>query len=101
NSVTINGQKISYKATAGTIVMKDEEGKPHATIFFVAYTRLGKGTNLNERPITFSFNGGPGSSSVWMHLGLLGPRRVLLGDAGALLPPPYELADNHESLLRH
>ena len=49
--------------------------------------------------MTFAFNGGPGSSSVWLHLGLLGPRRVLMGDAGALLPPPYELADNAESLL--
>src|SRR4051812_17006547 len=52
-----------------------------------------------ERPVTFAFNGGPGSSSVWLHLGLLGPRRVLMGDVGALLPPPYGLADNPESLL--
>jgi carboxypeptidase C (cathepsin A) len=99
NSVTINGQKITYKATAGTIVMKDEEGKPHATIFFVAYTRLGKGTNLSDRPITFSFNGGPGSSSVWMHLGLLGPRRVLLKEDGSLPPPPFRLVNNDYSLL--
>ena len=79
--------------------MKDEEGKPHATIFFVAYTRLGKNTNLNERPITFSFNGGPGSSSVWLHLGLLGPRRVLLKDDGGLPPPPFRLVNNDYSLL--
>jgi carboxypeptidase C (cathepsin A) len=99
NSVTVNGVKVTYKATTGTMVMKDEEGKPHATIFFVAYTRLGKNTNLNERPITFSFNGGPGSSSVWLHLGLLGPRRVLLKDDGGLPPPPFHLVNNDYSLL--
>ncbi len=99
NSVTINGVKVNYKATAGTIVMKDEEGKPHATIFFIAYTRLGQNTNLDERPITFSFNGGPGSSSVWLHLGLLGPRRVLLKDDGGLPAPPFRLVNNDFSLL--
>lgn len=99
NSVTINGQKITYKATAGTMLMKDEEGKPHATIFFIAYTRLGKNTNLSERPITFSFNGGPGSSSVWLHLGLLGPRRVFLKEDGSLPPPPFRLVNNEYSLL--
>ena len=53
------------------------------------------------RPVTFAFNGGPGSSSVWLHLGLLGPRRVLSGDVGVLLPPPYDIADNHQTLLRY
>ena len=72
NSVTINGVEVKYKATAGTIVIKDEEGKPHVSFFFIAYTRL-DATNAAERPVTFSFNGGPGSSSVWLHLGLLGP----------------------------
>ena len=57
------------------------------------------GARPENRPVTFAFNGGPGSSSVWLHLGLLGPRRVLMGDVGALLPPPYELTDNAESLL--
>ena len=56
-------------------------------------------TGPNTRPVTFAFNGGPGSSSVWLHLGLLGPRRVVMGDAGDLRPPPYALTDNHESLL--
>ena len=57
------------------------------------------GASPTDRPVTFAFNGGPGSSSVWLHLGLFGPRRVLMGDAGALLPPPYGIADNAESLL--
>src|SRR5581483_6415870 len=99
NSVTINGVEVNYKATAGTLVMKDEEGKPHATVFFIAYTRLNGATNPSDRPITFSFNGGPGSSSVWLHLGVLGPRRVLLTDIGDLPPPPYRIADNQYSLL--
>ena len=55
----------------------------------------------NPRPVTFAFNGGPGSASIWLHLGLLGPRRLLMGDAGALLPPPYGIADNEQTLLRH
>ncbi|MDB6020157.1 MAG: peptidase serine carboxypeptidase, partial [Pedosphaera sp.] len=100
NTVTINGVEIGYKATTGTIVMKDEEGKPHSTVFFVAYTRQGvSATNLAARPVTFSFNGGPGSSSVWLHLGLLGPRRVFLKDDGGLPPPPFKLVNNEYSLL--
>jgi carboxypeptidase C (cathepsin A) len=100
NTVTIGGQEIRYRATAGTIVMKDEEDKPRATVFFIAYTKLGGSeTNPAARPITFSFNGGPGSSSVWLHLGALGPRRVWLEDDGGLPPPPYRLVDNEYSLL--
>ncbi len=98
NAVTINGVEIKYKATAGTIVIKDEEGKPHVSFFFIAYTRL-DATNAAERPVSFSFNGGPGSSSVWLHLGLLGPRRVLLQEDGGLPPPPFRLVNNDESLL--
>jgi len=98
NSVTINGVKVKYKATAGTLVIKDEEGKPHVSFFFVAYTRL-DATNASERPVMFSFNGGPGSSSVWLHLGVLGPRRVYLKEDGGLPPPPFHLINNEYSLL--
>src|SRR5882672_1324133 len=65
--VTIGAQEISYKANAGTILLRDEEDKPTASIFYIAYTREGV-KDQATRPITFSFNGGPGSSSVWMHL---------------------------------
>jgi carboxypeptidase C (cathepsin A) len=100
NTVTINGVDITYKATAGTMVMKDEEGKPHATVFFIAYTRLDVTvTNAADRPIAFSFNGGPGSSSVWLHLGALGPRRVSLKADGSLPPPPFKLVNNDSSIL--
>lgn len=110
HTVMISGQEISYTVSTGTLVLKEEsektgdkagesEGeKPKASIFFVAYTRSDV-DDRTRRPITFSFNGGPGSSSVWLHLGALGPRRVSMGDAGNLLPPPYGLTDNPESIL--
>lgn len=98
HQVTIAGQPVPYKATAGRLVMRDEEGKAKASIFFIAYTRSDV-HDLSQRPLTISFNGGPGSSSVWLHLGLLGPRRVEAGDAGAPVAPPYRLVDNEFSLL--
>ena len=108
HSIVINGETIAYTATAGRLVLKAEDEKegekPKASIFFVAYTRdAGPGVDPTAhaaaRPITFSFNGGPGSSSVWLHLGLLGPRRVVLEEDGRPLPPPYRLVDNTFSLL--
>jgi carboxypeptidase C (cathepsin A) len=102
HTVTIQGKTLSYTATAGTLLLKQEdqeEGeKAKASVFYIAYTK----NNVEDpgsRPVTFSFNGGPGSSSVWLHLGLLGPRRVKMGDAGNLLPPPYTLVENEYSLL--
>lgn len=98
HSLKIGGQEIKYTATAGTILLKLEDGTLKASIFYVAYTKDDV-SDPSQRPITFSFNGGPGSASVWLHLGLLGPRRVQMGDAGSLLPPPYKLVDNDASLL--
>jgi len=106
-SVKIGRREIKYTVTAGTIVLKEEttdrekeaEGeKPRAQVFFIAYTKDGVRDRSN-RPITFSFNGGPGSSSVWLHLGVLGPRRVVLKDDGNLPAPPFKLTDNQYSLL--
>jgi carboxypeptidase C (cathepsin A) len=107
HSITIGGKEIKYTVVTGTIVMKEEtpdrekesEGeKPRAQIFFIAYT-MDDVKDKARRPLTFSFNGGPGSSSVWLHLGLLGPRRVVLKDDGSLPPPPFKLTDNEYSLL--
>ena len=98
HQVIVGGKLIPYKATTGRLVMRDEEGKAKASIFFIAYTRSDS-QDPSQRPLTISFNGGPGSSSVWLHLGLLGPRRVEAGDAGALVPPPYRLVNNEYSLL--
>ncbi len=96
--LTIDGKELGYTAQAGTLVMKDEEGKPKANFFFIAYTLDGV-KDKTRRPITFSFNGGPGSSSVWLHLGVLGPRRVFLNEDGAAPAPPYRLIPNEYSLL--
>jgi len=98
HTVVIDGQEIAYTATAGTLVLKDEEDKPKASLFYVAYTRDGV-DDVAQRPITFSFNGGPGSSSVWLHLGVVGPRRVLMSPEGEMLSPPYTLVNNEYSLL--
>lgn len=110
HTIEIAGREISYTVTCGTIVLKEEskkqgdkegewEGeKPKASIFFIAYTRNDV-ADPHRRPITFSFNGGPGSSSVWLHLGLLGPKRVLLDKMGNTPPPPYRLVENEYSLL--
>jgi carboxypeptidase C (cathepsin A) len=105
--LTTPSGEIAYTATAGRVVLREEvheEGefkglKPKAELFVVAYTK--DDADPGTRPVTFAFNGGPGSSSVWLHLGLLGPRRVVMGDVGDLRPPPYELDDNAESLLAH
>lgn len=98
HTVTIDGKEISYTATAGKLAMKDDDGKAKAGIFFVAYTKDGV-DDLVQRPITFAFNGGPGSSSVWLHLGMLGPQRIKIPDDASPLPPPFRLSQNPYSLL--
>ncbi len=86
---------LKYKATVGMLPIKDSLGETKAGIFYTAYTVESK----EKRLLTFSFNGGPGSSSVWLHLGALGPKRVRLGDEGEAVDAPYELIDNPESWL--
>ena len=107
HKITLAGQEIEYTVTTGTMVLRQEtpdrekefEGeKPLAEFFFVAYTRDGV-EDPAARPLTFSFNGGPGSASVWLHMGLLGPRRTLMEFDGDLPKPPYKLVDNEFSLL--
>ena len=98
HSIQVGGKTIAYTATAGTLVLKKDDSKPTASIFFVAYTRDDAG-DKSKRPVTFAFNGGPGSASVWLHLGALGPRRVVLGPTGEQPPPPYRLVDNEDSLI--
>lgn len=98
HSVSINGAQVSYEATAGHLTLLKEDGSPRAKVFFIAYTKTGV-SDPSTRPVTISFNGGPGSSSVWLHLGVLGPRRVAMNDDGTTLPPPYELVDNDQSWL--
>lgn len=87
--------KLKYKATAGMMPIKDALGDTKAGMYYTAYTV----DSDKPRPLTFSFNGGPGSSSVWLHLGALGPKRVKLGDEGEAPQTPYELLDNPDTWL--
>ncbi|MCU0439993.1 MAG: peptidase S10 [Raineya sp.] len=94
---TIAGKNIKYTTQAGYLTLRDETGKPRADIFFMAY--LQDGADMNTRPITFTFNGGPGSASVWLHMGCIGPKRVVMNDKGEPLPPPYKYVNNEYSWL--
>jgi len=97
HQITVEGKQLKYTATAGRLPIKRGDGKIEAEMFFVAYTLDGQ--EANKRPLTFAFNGGPGSSTIWLHMGALGPRRVVLNPEGFLLPAPYRLEDNPYTLL--
>jgi len=94
--VNINGKEIKYTTTAGTQLLKDENGNVKASFFYVSYIKEGSTKN---RPITFCFNGGPGSSSVWLNLGIFGPKRVNIDDEGLSPKQPIGVLDNPESIL--
>ena len=98
HTIKIGGQTIPYKATAQTILLKDDKGEPTALVYSTAYTRSDV-KDLGTRPIAFLYNGGPGSSSVWLHMGSFSPRRVITVNAGATPPAPYKVEDNVYSLL--
>jgi len=98
HEVRIGGQKINYTATVGWLIMKDDSGKPTARFGYTAYTRDGI-KDRARRPVTFAYNGGPGSSSIWLHMGILGPRRVVVVDPGFSPPPPSERVENEFSVL--
>ena len=99
NAVTIAGQQVTYVAETAMLPLLKPDGTLRASVFFIAYTLQGQ-TNPATRPVTFCFNGGPGSSSVWLHLGALGPRRVKMNEDGTLPELPFSLVDNGYSLLR-
>ncbi len=98
HTIRIDSQTVPYRATAATILLKDEQGEPTASIFFIAYVRSDV-KDPSQRPIAFLYNGGPGSSSVWLHMGAFGPKRVITADAKATPPAPYNLMDNANCLL--
>jgi len=98
HTIRIGGKPLEYTANAGMMLLKEDNGKPLANIFYIAYIKDGV-TNKSKRPLLFSFNGGPGTASVWLHIGVLGPRRVLYDDEGFALQPPYKLVDNEYSIL--
>ncbi len=97
HSITLNGASIAYTATAGQIPIRNEDGDIECRMFYVAYSKEGDGAE--KRPITFAFNGGPGSASLFVHMGALGPKRAPMNDDGSLPTPPYAAVDNEESWL--
>jgi carboxypeptidase C (cathepsin A) len=95
-SVSIGGNKISYKANAGTLVLKNDKNEPSVSMFYVYYAKDGAPSN---RPVTFFFNGGPGSSTMWLHMGAFGPQRVRTANDSHTPGAPYVLVNNEDSLL--
>jgi carboxypeptidase C (cathepsin A) len=93
----VDGREIRYTATAGTLPIRLDDGKVAARMFFVAYTRDGE--NAATRPIAFLYNGGPGSASVWLHMGSFAPKKVQMADEGFQPAPPFRLVDNDASLI--
>jgi len=93
HEVVVGGKEISYSATAGQLPIMNDVGETEAQIFFIAYTVDGPVPG-SRRPLLFVFNGGPGASSVWLHLGIVGPRRVQMLADGNMPPPPFRLVDN-------
>ena len=98
HTIKIGNETVPYKATAATVLIKDDKGEPTASIFYIAYTRSDV-RDLSQRPLAFLYNGGPGSSSIWIHMGAYGPKRIVTTDAGVTPPAPYKLVDNQDSLI--
>ncbi|HET7674171.1 MAG TPA: peptidase S10 [Gammaproteobacteria bacterium] len=97
-TVTVEGHRVRYKAVAGILVLKNNDEKPTATMSYTAYFKDGV-DDESKRPITFMYNGGPGSSTMWLHMGSFGPVRVAGVDAGERASAPYKLVNNDYSLL--
>jgi carboxypeptidase C (cathepsin A) len=97
HTIAVRGTTIAYTATAGTLLVRDANEQPIGSFFYVAYTKDGE--NHNTRPLTFLYNGGPGSSTMWLHMGSVGPKHVLTPDGEITPPAPYQLVDNPETLL--
>ena len=97
HQIAVAGRALKYTATAGRLPIKRDDGKIEAEMFFVAYTQDGQ--EASKRPVTFAFNGGPGSASIWLHMGALGPKRVVLQPNGFMPAAPYRIADNPNTLL--
>jgi len=97
HQITVDGKMLKYTATAGRLPIKRGDGRIEAEMFYVAYTADGQ--DAAKRPLTFAFNGGPGSASIWLHMGALGPRKVVLQPDGFMPPAPYRMEDNPYTLL--
>ena len=91
------GRTVHYTATAGNLLIRDDENKPNGSIFYVAYTE--DGADHRNRPVTFLYNGGPGSATIWLHMGSVGPIRVVTASPDVSGPPPFKWVENQYSLL--
>ena len=100
HELNVGNRALKYRATAGTLPLKDESGKLRANFFFVAYEEVG-GAPVETRPITFVFNGGPGAAAIWLHIGTAGPKVIQMNDEGYPDRPPYRLIDNKTTWLTH
>jgi carboxypeptidase C (cathepsin A) len=98
HELTLDGKTLRYKATAGTLLINGDDEKPYGSVFFVAYT-LADTADPRTRAVTFLYNGGPGSASMWLHMGSIGPVRVATASPEATGPGPYQVAPNQYSLL--
>ena len=98
HSVTVEGKEIAYDAVAGTLTLRDDQGKPAASMFYVAYV-ASAGQADHRRPVTFFYNGGPGSASLWLHLGSFGPLRVATNAPESTPGPPFQMVTNTDTLL--
>ena len=97
HSVGVDGRTLKYTATAGTLTIRDNAGKPTASIFYTADTL--DGVPGSRRPITFFYNGGPGSASLWLRMGSFGPERIRTENASYIKPAPFNLGANPDTLL--
>src|SRR5271157_5702573 len=98
HELSLDGKTIHYSATAGTLLIDGDDSQPNATVFYVAYTMAGVG-DPRTRPVTFLYNGGPGSASFWLHMGSVGPVRVVTASPEATGAAPYQVSPNQYSLL--
>ncbi|HTK84678.1 MAG TPA: peptidase S10 [Patescibacteria group bacterium] len=98
HTMKLNGEDVHYKATAGTMMLKNDKGESTALVSYTAYTRT-DGPDAGKRPVSFIYNGGPGSASAWLHMGAFGPKRVKTTDAAPTPPPPYDVVENPNTLL--
>lgn len=98
HSVQVAGQTVEYTATVGSIILRDGSEEPTGELFYTAYFRANVPDRVS-RPVIFAYNGGPGSASFWLHMGIMGPRRVRTPVVGHQAPPPYEIVDNPHTLL--
>jgi carboxypeptidase C (cathepsin A) len=97
HQITVAGKLLKYTATAGRLILKPESGPAQAAIFFTAYTLDAE--DARTRPLTFVFNGGPGTATAWLHMGALGPRKIRLERDGGVPAPPYAVVDNPDTIL--